>query len=140
MTKFGDFQGTWRCISCESVEDLIKKYSSIKPNQIYTKCPLRMLLKIEFTKKENKWRIISETNFETILTRFEIGKEFNDETVYGKKVKSIATIDESKLVVTQNTNGNSACVISHQISKNGELIVAFKTKDIEANRVFQRTK
>ena len=139
MIELKNFQGSWRCVSCDSIHDLVKKYSPAKSNNIYIKSPMKMLLKIEFDfKDKNKWKIISETNFETILSRFELEKEFNDETVYGKKVISMATIEENKLILTQKWNENILCVISHEISNNGELLIGFQTKDVKARRVFQR--
>jgi hypothetical protein len=138
MIESNDFQGCWRCVSCDSIYDIVKKYSSTKSNDIHIKSPLKMLLKFEYDRRENKWKIISETNFETILSRFELDKEFSDETVFGAKVKSMATIQENKLILTQKSNENILCVISHEISSNGELLIDFQTKDIKACRVFQR--
>jgi fatty acid-binding protein 3 len=129
--------GNWKCVSNENFDEFLKKLGvGFMPRKIGSN--LKPNIKIEFNQAENKWSILSESSVKTSSISFEINKEFEEETFDGKKVKSTASLDGSKMVHTQIENGKVLCIVTREVNSNGEQVVILKADDVIAYRIFQR--
>ena len=56
-------------------------------------------------KKEGDWyHFGTESTFKTTILKFKLGEEFDEETLDGRTVKTVMTIEDNKLVQTQKTD------------------------------------
>lgn len=56
---------------------------------------------IELTKEGDEYTLNTVSTFKTISIKFKLGEEFDEETLDGRKVKSIMTLDGNKLIQEQ---------------------------------------
>lgn len=84
---------------------------------------------VELKKHGDKYTLSTKSTFKNNAITFELGKEFADETLDGRKVKSVMTFDGNTLVHKQG--GTPANTITREFKEN-ELIVTLKVKDVVA--------
>jgi fatty acid-binding protein 3 len=130
--------GEWKLITSENFDALMKELgvgyvtrkigNSMKPN-----------LKIEFNQADNTWTLTTTSAIRTHVVGFQLNKEFIEETLDGRKVKSIVSIEDNKMINTQkDDSGKVTCVIKRWVNENGEHITDVKAGNIEAKRVYQK--
>lgn len=88
---------------------------------------------VELKKNGNKYTLVTMSTFKNSEQTFEIGKEFEEETLDGRRVKSVFTWEGNKLV--QKQGGKPPSTITREFKEN-ELITTLKVKDITAVRKY----
>lgn len=56
---------------------------------------------VELKKEGDKYQLITESTFKNSTIDFELGKEFEEETLDGRKVQSVVTLEGNKLIHKQ---------------------------------------
>lgn len=113
------FLGEWKMVSSENFEELMKELgvglmtrklgASFKPN-------------VKFAKSGDEWTFTTSSSVKTLEIKYRLGQEFDEETLDGRKVKTVIVLDGAKLVQTQrDKDGKVVCVITREITPSGEL-------------------
>lgn len=111
--------GDWKLVNSENFEELMKELgvglvmrklgSTTKPN-------------VKFSKNGDEWTFTTTSTLKTHTIKFKLNEQFDEETLDGRKVKTIMSLDGNKLVQTQRDKDNNiTCVITREITDNGEL-------------------
>ncbi|XP_031617429.1 probable fatty acid-binding protein [Contarinia nasturtii] len=88
---------------------------------------------VELKKHGDKYTLSTTSTFKNSDLTFELGKEFEEETLDGRKVKSVMTLDGNKLVHKQG--GKPPSTITREFKAN-EMIATMKVKDVVATRKY----
>ncbi|KAJ6648696.1 Fatty acid-binding protein, muscle, partial [Pseudolycoriella hygida] len=90
---------------------------------------------VELRKLPNdKYNLITESTFQNTEIIFKLGEEFDEETVDGRKVKTVMTLENNKL--TQKQGGNPPSTIIREFGKD-EMVATFKVYDVVAVRKYR---
>lgn len=88
---------------------------------------------VELKKNGDQYTLLTTSTFKNSEIHFRLGKEFEEETLDGRKVKSVITLDGNKLVHKQG--GHPPSTIVREFKEN-EMIATMKVKDITATRKY----
>lgn len=88
---------------------------------------------VELKKNGNKYTLLTTSTFKNSDITFELGKEFEEETLDGRKVKSIMTLDGNKL--THKQGGHPPSTIIREF-KDNEMVATMKVKDVVCTRKY----
>lgn len=69
---------------------------------------------VELTEKDGVYTLKTTSPFKNTEIKFKLGEEFDEETVDGRKVKSICTLEGNKLV--QEQKGDKPTTIEREFS------------------------
>lgn len=134
------FLGEWKLASSENFDEVMKELgvglimrklgNTVKPN-------------IRFERDANGvWKMTTISTVKTQSISFELGKEFDEETLDGRKVKSVVSVDgenDKKLTHTQrDSNGNVVCVITREINDKNDYVTTIKVGDVQSVRVYKK--
>lgn len=128
--------GTWKLVSSENFDELMKQLgvnfvtrkigNTVKPNVI-------------FTRNGDLWTMKTVSTFKNQAIEFKLNEPFEEETLDGRNVKSIMTIEGDKLVQTQRDKDNNiVCVITRELNDKGELKTTIKSGDVVSTRVYSK--
>lgn len=88
---------------------------------------------VELKKHGDKYTLLTTSTFKNSEIHFELGKEFEEETVDGRKVKSVITLDGNKM--THKQGGNPPSTIVREF-KDNEMIATMKVKNVVCTRKY----
>ncbi|CAF0828657.1 unnamed protein product [Brachionus calyciflorus] len=128
--------GDWKLVSSENFEDLMKELgvglvmrklgSTTKPN-------------VKFVKEGDDWTFSTVSTLKSQHLKYKLDEEFEEETLDGRKVRTTFHWDGNKLVQTQKDKDNNVvCVMTREITENGELRCVARAGKVESVRVYQR--
>ncbi|CAJ1049268.1 cellular retinoic acid-binding protein 1 [Xyrichtys novacula] len=134
-----NFEGTWKMKSSENFEELLK---ALGVNPMLRKVAVAAASKphVEIKQNGEHFYIKTWTTIRTTEINFLIGEEFNEETVDGRKCKSLATWEnENKIYCKQTLLSESGpkTFWSREL-KGDELILIFGANDVVCTRVYVR--
>ncbi|KAG8223444.1 hypothetical protein J437_LFUL008516, partial [Ladona fulva] len=89
---------------------------------------------VEVTEKDGVFTIKTTSTFKNSEINFKLGEEFDEETVDGRKVKSVVTKDGNKLIHLQK--GEKETTIIREFSGD-EMKAILKVDDIVCTRVYK---
>lgn len=90
---------------------------------------------VELRKLPNdKYKLITESTFQNTEITFKLGKEFNEETVDGRRVKSVCTLEGNRLIHRQG--GTPPSTIIREFGEN-EMIATMSVYDVVATRKYR---
>jgi hypothetical protein len=89
---------------------------------------------VELTEKDGVYTLKTTSTFKNTEIKFKLGEEFEEETVDGRKVKSICTLDGNKLVQVQK--GDKDTTIDREFTPT-EMKAIMKVDDIVCTRVYK---
>ncbi len=90
---------------------------------------------VELRKLPNdKYKLITESTFQNTEITFKLGEEFDEETVDGRKVKSVMTLEGNKL--TQKQGGDPPSTIIREFG-DGEMVAKLSVYDVVATRKYR---
>uniref|UniRef100_A0A914EF49 Cytosolic fatty-acid binding proteins domain-containing protein n=1 Tax=Acrobeloides nanus TaxID=290746 RepID=A0A914EF49_9BILA len=94
---------------------------------------------LEFIVDGNHWKMISTSTFKTTTLEFDIGQEFEHETIDGRKMKSTFSIDNNKLVqLEKHTKSDDKDSRLERYVDDDKLIIDLECDGIKAKRVYTR--
>lgn len=82
----------------------------------------------------NKYKLITESTFQNTVITFALGKEFDEQTVDGRRVKSVITLEDNKLV--QKQGGTPPSTIIREFTEN-EMTAIMTVYDVVATRKYR---
>lgn len=88
---------------------------------------------VELKKNGDKYTLLTTSTFKNSELHFELGKEFEEETLDGRKVKSTMTLDGNKLI--HKMGGKPPSTITREFKEN-EMIATMKVKGVTATRKY----
>lgn len=106
-------------VSSENFEELMKE---LGVGLMSRKLGASVKPKLTFAKNGDEWTFTTASSVKTLEIKFKLGQEFDEETLDGRKVKTIIALNGNKLVQTQKDNdGKVVCTITREITSSGEL-------------------
>ncbi|XP_063053180.1 cellular retinoic acid-binding protein 1 [Engraulis encrasicolus] len=134
-----NFSGTWKMKSSENFDELLK---ALGVNAMLRKVANAAASKphVEITQDGEQFYIKTATSVRTTEINFHIGQEFDEETVDGRKVKSLATWEaENKIYCDQTlVDGDGPKTFWSRELKGDELILIFGADDVICTRIYLR--
>lgn len=88
---------------------------------------------VELKKNGDKYTLLTTSTFKNSEIHFQLGKEFEEETLDGRNVKSTITLEGNKLIHKQG--GNPSSTIIREFKEN-EMIATMTVKDVKAVRKY----
>ncbi|XP_017119023.1 fatty acid-binding protein, muscle [Drosophila elegans] len=89
---------------------------------------------VEVTLDGDTYTLTTTSTFKTSAISFKLGQEFDEETLDGRNVKSIITLDGNKL--TQEQKGDKPTTIVREFN-DGELITTLTIGNVKCVRVYK---
>ncbi|XP_018963259.1 cellular retinoic acid-binding protein 1 [Cyprinus carpio] len=134
-----NFAGTWKMKSSENFEELLK---ALGVNAMLRKvtCAAASKPHVEIRQNGEQFYIKTSTTVRTTEINFQIGQEFNEETVDGRKCKSLVTWEtENKMTCRQTlVDGNGPKTYWTRELRGNELILTFGADDVVCTRIYVR--
>ncbi|XP_043099520.1 cellular retinoic acid-binding protein 1b [Puntigrus tetrazona] len=134
-----NFAGTWKMKSSENFEELLK---ALGVNAMLRKvaCAAASKPHVEIRQNDQQFYIKTSTTVRTTEINFQIGQEFNEETVDGRKCKSLVTWEtENKMTCRQTLlDGNGPKTYWTRELRGNELILTFGADDVVCTRIYVR--
>ncbi|XP_041715566.2 cellular retinoic acid-binding protein 1 [Coregonus clupeaformis] len=134
-----NFAGTWKMRSSENFDELLK---ALGVNAMLRKVAGAAASKphVEIRQNDEQFYIKTSTTVRTTEINFLIGQEFNEETVDGRKCKSLVTWEtESKMYCRQTLlDGNCPRTFWTRELRGDELILTFGADDVVCTRIYVR--
>uniref|UniRef100_A0A8D3BU61 Cellular retinoic acid-binding protein 1 n=2 Tax=Scophthalmus maximus TaxID=52904 RepID=A0A8D3BU61_SCOMX len=102
MEKMPNFSGTWKMKSSENFDELLK---ALGVNSMLRKVAGAAASKpqVEIRQSDERFYIKTSTTVRTTEINFLVGEEFSEETVDGRKCKSLATWETENKIYCQQT-------------------------------------
>lgn len=88
---------------------------------------------VELKKNGDVYTLVTSSTFKTSEISFELGKEFDEETLDGRNVKSVMTLEGDKLI--QKQGGDPPSEIIREFTDNG-MVATMKVKDVVCTRKY----
>ncbi|KAL7730041.1 hypothetical protein ACLKA6_009328 [Drosophila palustris] len=89
---------------------------------------------VEVTKDGDTYTMTTTSTFKTSAISFKLGEEFDEETLDGRKVKSVITLDGNKLV--QEQKGDKPSTIVREFT-DSELITTLTIGSVKSVRIYK---
>lgn len=90
---------------------------------------------VELKKEGDVYTLTSSSTFKTTVISFELGKEFDEETADGRKVKSTITLDGNKLTQVQKGTDRTTTIVRDFTAD--ELKAVMPVDDIVCTRIYK---
>ncbi|XP_041725051.1 cellular retinoic acid-binding protein 1 [Coregonus clupeaformis] len=134
-----NFAGTWKMKSSENFDELLK---ALGVNTMLRKVAGAAASKphVEIRQDGEQFYIKTSTTVRTTEINFHIGQEFDEETVDGRKCKSLAIWEaENKMVCMQKlVDGDGPKTYWTRELLGDELILTFGADDVVCTRIYLR--
>lgn len=88
---------------------------------------------VELKKEGDTYTFATHSTFKNSVISFKLGEEFEEETIDGRKVKTVITLDGNTL--TQEQGGDKPSTIIREFSDN-ELNVTMTLGDVKCTRTY----
>jgi len=88
---------------------------------------------VELKKDGDKYTLITSSTFKTSEISFELGKEFDEETLDGRNVKSIITLEGNKLI--QKQGGEPPSTIIREFTET-DMVATMTVGDVTCTRKY----
>lgn len=89
---------------------------------------------VELQKNGNVYKLITKSTFKDTEITFELGKEFDEETLDGRNVKTVITLEGNKLI--QKQGGEPSSEIIREFGPN-EMVATMKVNDVVCIRKYK---
>ncbi|XP_034015998.1 cellular retinoic acid-binding protein 1 [Thalassophryne amazonica] len=134
-----NFAGIWKMKASENFDELLK---ALGVNPILRKVAVAAASKphVEIRQDGDHFYIKTSTTVRTTEINFLIGEEFNEETVDGRKCKSLATWETDNKIYCKQAllSGNGPKTFWSRELKGDELILIFGADDVLCRRIYVR--
>lgn len=134
-----NFAGTWKMRSSENFDELLK---ALGVNAMLRKVAVAAASKphVEIRQDGDQFYIKTSTTVRTTEINFKVGEGFEEETVDGRKCRSLPTWEnENKIHCTQTLlEGDGPKTYWTRELANDELILTFGADDVVCTRIYVR--
>ncbi|KAK0424615.1 hypothetical protein QR680_008752 [Steinernema hermaphroditum] len=131
-----DFQGKWQLVESENFDGYMKE---VGVGLLTRTAAANLKPLLEVTVDGDKWKLHQTSTFKNHTMEFEIGKETELETADGRKMKSVFTLEDGKLVQKESpvAGKDKPSEIVRFVDGN-KLVMTLKSGAIEAKRVYEK--
>ncbi|XP_071448232.1 fatty acid-binding protein, muscle isoform X1 [Hetaerina americana] len=127
-----DFAGKkYKMISSENFDDYMK---ALGVGLVTRKMGNAVTPTVEVSEKDGTYTLKTSSTFKNSEISFKLGEEFEEETVDGRKVKSVVTKDGNKLIHVQK--GEKETTIIREFNGD-EMKAILKVDDVVCTRVYK---
>ncbi|XP_013886780.1 cellular retinoic acid-binding protein 1 [Austrofundulus limnaeus] len=134
-----NFAGNWKMRSSENFDELLKV---LGVNAMLRKVAVAAASnpQVEIRQEGEQFYIKTSTSVRTTEINFRIGEEYNEETVDGRKCKSLATWESENKIRCQQTllDGDGPKTYWTRELNGDELILTFGADDVVCTRIYVR--
>ncbi|XP_011608258.1 cellular retinoic acid-binding protein 1-like [Takifugu rubripes] len=134
-----NFEGTWKMKSSLNFEELLK---ALGVNTMLRKMAVVAASKphVEIQQNGEHFHIKTSTSLRTTEIDFTIGEEFDEETVDGRKCKSLATWETGNKIYCKQTllSGDGPKTFWSRELKGEELELIFGADEVVCTRIYVR--
>ncbi|KAA0724636.1 Cellular retinoic acid-binding protein 1 [Triplophysa tibetana] len=134
-----NFAGTWKMKSSENFDELLK---ALGVNAMLRKvaCAAASKPHVEIRQDGEQFYIKTSTTVRTTEINFRVGEEFDEETVDGRKCKSLPVWEtENKIYCKQKlVDGDRPLTFWSREMLGDELILVFGADDVVCTRIYVR--
>ncbi|XP_072756435.1 fatty acid binding protein isoform X2 [Anoplolepis gracilipes] len=121
----------YKLFSSENFEDFMK---ALGVGMVMRKMGASVSPTVELTEKDGVYTLKTTSTFKNTEVKFKLGEELDEETVDGRKVKSVFTLEGNKLMQEQKGEKNST--IEREFTPT-EMKAIMKVDDIVCTRVYK---
>jgi len=89
---------------------------------------------VELKKEGDKYKLITSSTFKNSEIEFKLNEEFDEETLDGRKVKSVITLEGNKLIHKQGGEPESTIIREFN---DKEMVATMKVKDVTCIRKYE---
>ncbi|XP_053741728.1 cellular retinoic acid-binding protein 1a [Synchiropus splendidus] len=134
-----NFAGTWKMKSSENFDELLK---ALGVNAMLRKVAVAAASNphVEIRQDDEQFYIKTSTSVRTTEINFHIGEEFDEETVDGRKCKSLAIWESENRIHCQQTlvDGDGPKTYWTRELNGDELTLVFGADDVVCTRIYIR--
>ncbi|TFK00431.1 C5a anaphylatoxin chemotactic receptor 1-like [Platysternon megacephalum] len=134
-----NFAGTWKMKSSENFDELLK---ALGVNAMLRKVAVAAASKphVEIRQDGDQFYIKTSTTVRTTEINFKVGESFEEETVDGRKCRSLATWENENKIYCKQTliEGEGPKTYWTRELANDELILTFGADDVVCTRIYQK--
>uniref|UniRef100_A0A8D0HE46 Cellular retinoic acid binding protein 1 n=1 Tax=Sphenodon punctatus TaxID=8508 RepID=A0A8D0HE46_SPHPU len=134
-----NFAGTWKMKSSENFDELLK---ALGVNAMLRKVAVAAASKphVEIRQDGDQFYIKTSTTVRTTEINFKVGESFEEETVDGRKCRSLATWENENKIYCKQTliEGDGPKTYWTRELNNDELILTFGADDVVCTRIYVR--
>ncbi|XP_032090142.1 cellular retinoic acid-binding protein 2 [Thamnophis elegans] len=135
-----NFTGTWKIFASELFDELLKEHGvNIIRRQLATAAASKS--EVEIKQEGSSFKIKTSTPVRTTEIHFEVGKEFEEQTVDGRPCKSLAEWENSNKIVCEQKlleGEGPKTSWSRELTNDGELILTMKANNVVCTRTYRR--
>ncbi|KAI6243492.1 Fatty acid-binding-like protein 5 [Aphelenchoides fujianensis] len=134
------FVGKWELVDSENFEPFLK-HMGVGEEAQKVAASIKPKLTVDVTDGGNKWKIHVASTYKTMTTEFELNREFEEDGMDGRKLKSICTFENGRLTQDQKSQqaGQHHDVhIERYVDDAGRLIQEMESEGVKAKRIFAR--
>uniref|UniRef100_A0A914DX41 Cytosolic fatty-acid binding proteins domain-containing protein n=1 Tax=Acrobeloides nanus TaxID=290746 RepID=A0A914DX41_9BILA len=130
------FVGKWNLVESENFDAYMKQ---VGVGWATRTMAAKLKPVLEVTVNGNHVKMVSTSTFKTVVTEFDLGVEFEEETADGRKMKSTFTLEGDKLIQVQ-TPVNAGDKASHFVRyvEGDKLIMEMESEGVKAKRIYTR--
>jgi len=124
MSGGDKFLGHWKLTDSENWDDYMK---AAGVGLVTRKIANQLTSYEEWTRDGDQWTLNITSTFKSKALTFTMDQEFDEETMDGRKVKSILTIEGDKIVhrQTPTKEGEIQSTVTREILEDGRLLATF---------------
>ncbi|CAM5144797.1 unnamed protein product [Eretmochelys imbricata] len=134
-----NFAGTWKMKSSENFDELLK---ALGVNAMLRRVAVAAASKphVEIRQDGDQFYIKTSTTVRTTEINFKVGESFEEETVDGRKCRSLATWENENKIYCKQTliGGEGPKTYWTRELANDELILTFGADDVVCTRIYVR--
>uniref|UniRef100_A0A915DV86 Cytosolic fatty-acid binding proteins domain-containing protein n=1 Tax=Ditylenchus dipsaci TaxID=166011 RepID=A0A915DV86_9BILA len=135
--SFSDFVGKWNLLESDNFDNYMKQIGVglLKRKMAATLKPM-----LEITSDGTHWKVASISTFKNHVTEFDIDKEFDEETIDGRKMKTTFKLDAGKLIQEQkkiDPNDKDSTITRYV--EGDKLIIEMESEGVKAKRIYSKT-
>ncbi|XP_045154232.1 fatty acid-binding protein, heart-like [Echinops telfairi] len=127
------FVGTWKLVDSTNFDDYMKSLGvDFATRQVGNLTKPTTIIEMN----SERVTIKTQSTFKNTEINFKLGVEFDELTADGRRVKSIVTLDDGKLVHKQRWDGQETTLVRELI--NGKLILTLTHGSVVCTRTYER--
>nr|WLG17451.1 fatty acid-binding protein D [Brachionus koreanus] len=132
-----ELNGTWILESKENFEEFLK---ALGVGLVLRKIAKKITPTLIINGEANKWSVKMRSTFKNLEYNFNLGEEFDDETIDGRKVKCLFKLEGNKLITEQRDFKTKEIIATVEkfVDANDHMIEHLYAKNVVAKRIFKR--
>ncbi|XP_066481389.1 fatty acid-binding protein 5-like [Tiliqua scincoides] len=134
MASIDCFLGKWSLVSSEGFEDYMK---AIGVGMAMRKLGSMAKPDVTFIKNGDEITVKTESTFKTSELTFTLNKPFDEDTIDGRKTKTLITLDDNNVLIQHQQWDGKETTITRKIV-DGKLVVECDMNGVKCTRVYQK--